>query len=168
MSPRSQESDDQRVFDATPYLRLEIDREGRWFQNGAEIIHPEIYRAFNEMLERAPDGGYQVRMGREICRVQVEDTPFVVQRIVQDARSLIMLELNDGTREVFRPDRFWIGDHNIPYTKVKGDSFHARFSRPAYYQLAQHIMSDESESRFFFVIEGKEWPIVQRRSDMDE
>lgn len=168
MSQPPEDSDDQRVFDATPYLKLEIDREGRWFQNGAEIVHPEIYRAFNRMLERVPDGGYQVRLGREICRVQVEDAPFVVRRIVHDAPSLIMLELNDGTREEFRPDRFWIGERNVPYTKVKEDTFHARFSRPAYYQLAEHIESDDGESAFFFVIDGERWQIAQSPGEIGE
>ena len=156
------------MFDASPYLKLEIDREGRWFQNGAEIIHPKIYRGFNKILERGPDGGYQVRLGKEICRVHVEDAPFVVQRIHKDSRSSIVLELNDGTREDFRPDRFWIGDGNIPYTMVKGDSFHARFSRPAYYQLAEHIVGDDNKNAFFFLIDGEKRPIVYARPETEE
>ncbi len=166
MSTGSQDSGDQRVFDATPYLKLLIDKEGRWFQNGAEIIHPEIYRALNRLLEPIPGGGYQIRSGKEICRVEVEDAPFVVQRIVQEAPSSLVLELNDGTREDFRPDRFWIGDQNIPYTKIKADVFHARFSRPAYYQLAEHIVGDESENNFFIVINGEKWPIEGKPMEM--
>jgi len=147
------------VFDASPYLKLVIDKEGRWFQNGAEIIHPEIYRLFNQLLEKAPDGGYLVRMGQEICRVDVEDAPFVVRRLIEDDHDKFLLELNDGTREPFDPKRFWIGGQNIPYSRVKSGVFHARFSRPAYYQLARYIVTDENEKEFFLLLDGKRVPI---------
>jgi uncharacterized protein len=156
------EGNAEQVFDASPYLKLFIDKEGRWFQNGAEIIHPKIYRQFNEMLEKTPDGGYQVRSGREICRVEVEDAPFVVLRIMEDHDDCPSLELNDGTIEPLDPDRFWIGDENVPYVAVKGGTFHARFSRPAYYQAARYIVQDEADRGYYLVIRGKRTPLQLR------
>lgn len=150
---RDSESDD--LFDVTPYLKLFIDKEGRWFQNGAEIIHPEIYVYFNSVLERTADGGYRIRCNREVCRVEVEDAPFIVQRVAENDQGRMCIELNDGTKEVFRPERFWIGKNNIPYTEVKDGAFHARFARPAYYQLAGHIHADETETNFYFEMDGK-------------
>jgi len=147
------------VFDASPYLKLVIDKDGRWFQNGAEIIHPEIYRLFNQLLEKAPGGGYLVRMGQEICKVEVEDAPFVVRRLIEDDHDQFLLELNDGTQERFDPKSFWIGGQNIPYSRVKNGVFHARFSRPAYYQLARYIVTDENEKEFFLLLDGKRVPI---------
>lgn len=147
------------VFDASPYLKLVIDKEGNWFQNGAEIVHPEIYRLFNQLLEKAPDGGYLVRMGCEICKVEVEDAPFVVKRLIENDHAQLELELNDGSREPFDPKFFWIGDQNIPYCRVKNTVFHARFSRPAYYQLARHIVTDENEQEFFLLLDGERVPI---------
>jgi len=156
---------DGDLFDASPYLKLYIDKEGRWFQNGAEIIHPAIYRQFNEMLEMAPGGGYRVRLGREICTVEVEDAPFVVKRVIEAPSDELALELNDGTREPLDPEAVWIGDRNVPYATVKKGAFHARFSRPAYYQLATFIDSDESQSNFFLVLNGKRTPLkVERKS----
>ncbi|MEW6352256.1 MAG: hypothetical protein AB1646_24655 [Thermodesulfobacteriota bacterium] len=149
-------------FDASPYLKLTIDKDGRWFQNGAEIIHREIYLEFNRMLERAPDGGYRVRLGREVCRVHVEDAPFVVQRVVRDHEAGILIELNDATREPFDPERFWIGDEHIPYVLVKDGLFHARFSRPAYYQIAEHIVSEDDGRTFCFVIDGHRTPVSRK------
>lgn len=168
MAEKPPDPDTELVFDASPYLKLEIDREGRWFQNGAEIVHPAIYRAFSRMLERTSDGGYLVRLGREICRVHVEDAPFVVQRIIDTCRSSIVIQLNDGTKEQFEPHRFWIGNDNIPYTSVKDGSFHARFSRPAYYQLAKHIVSSETERSFFFMIGGEKVPIELKGDDVTD
>jgi hypothetical protein len=151
--------DQEEVLDWTPHLKLFIDKDGAWFQNGAQIVHPEIYLLFNQILEKDLDGGYQVRLGGEVCRVQVEDAPFVVQRVEEDERDRLYIELNDKTRELFDPERFWIGEKNVPYIKVKNGSFHARFSRPAYYQLAEHIVADEREESFFFMFHGNRVPV---------
>ena len=153
---------DQTVHDASPYLHLFIDKEGRWFQNGAEIVHTGIYQQFNSMLEKTSDGGYQVRMGREKCRVEVEDAPFVVTSLIEEENNRLCIQLNDGSSEPFDPRRFWIGEENIPYCQVKDELFHARFSRPAYYQLARHIVSENDE--FFFVLDGKRLPVTRLQS----
>lgn len=158
----SDNNESAEVFDATPYLKLVIDKEGRWFQNGAEIIHQEIYRQFCAMLEHSPDGGYQVRMGREICRVEVEDAPFVVQRVMEEDTHGVSILLNDGTTESFDPERFWIGADNVPYCTVKDGVFHARFSRPAYYQMAQHIRPGEKDDDFFLVLGDKRIRVKRR------
>jgi uncharacterized protein len=155
----SPKTEPEKCFDATPYLRLFIDKEGRWFQNGVEIIHPLIYKQFNLMLERTPDSGYQVKLGREICRVEVEDAPFVVQRVTEQADGNLAIELNDGTTELFAPAAFWIGAENVPYTDVKNGLFHARFSRAAYYQVASHIVWDDAEQQFYVTVGGGRYPV---------
>jgi hypothetical protein len=151
--------DGQQVFDATPYLKLFIDKDGRWFQNGKEIIHTAVYREFCAMLEKTPDGGYRVCMGKEICGVEVEDAPFVVKSILEDSGGNISIQLNDGTKEPFDPHSFWIGEENVPYCNVKGGAFHARFSRPAYYEIAQHIENDGQGNEFFFQMDGERIPV---------
>jgi hypothetical protein len=147
------------IFDVSSFLKLVIDKDGKWFQNGAEIVHPEIYRLFNSILEKTDDGEYRVKFGREMCRVEVEDAPFVVQRVDEDEQGRIVIQLNDGSREPLDPERLWIDCRNIPYTEVKAGEFHARFSRPAYYQLANYIISDDNEDVFFLLIDGEKTAI---------
>ncbi len=60
---------DLSYFDATPYLKLIVDKEGRWFQNGVEIIHPRVQKQFLEALEKnlkvdteSESGGKYVRL----------------------------------------------------------------------------------------------------------
>ena len=150
------------IFDVSPYLKLVIDKDGRWFQNGAEIIHPEIFRMFTGLLEKTADGGYRVQFGRETCRVEVEDAPFVVQCVNEEAEGRIVIQLNDDSLEALDPERFWIGSENVPYCKVKEGEFHARFSRPAYYQLARYIVSGDDEKVFFLLIDGKRTEIKRQ------
>ncbi len=154
----------EQIFDATPYLKLFIDKEGRWFQNGVEIIHPLIYKQFNLMLEKTSDSQYLVRLGREICQVEVEDAPFVVQGVTEQTNGDLSLELNDGTIEPFVPQRFWIGDENVPYTDVKEGAFHARFSRAAYYQVARYIAWDEAAQEFYVTIGDGRVPVRTKPS----
>lgn len=159
MTPNESENGNAPTFfDASPYLKLFIDKDGKWFQNGEEIIHREIYIQFNRMLERTPDGAYRVRLGREVCRVEVEDAPFVVLGVDENSSGQLVLSLNDDTEETLDPACFWIGNENVPYAEIKQKQFHARFSRPAYYQLARHIVTDD-EKEFFLLILGKRVPI---------
>jgi uncharacterized protein len=148
---------DDMTFDVSPYLKLFIDKDGRWFQNGKEIIHTGIYRMFNSLLEKTPNGEYQIRKGQEICRVEVEDAPFLVTRLDQQPNSDVCISLNDGSCEQFDADHLWIASTNIPYCLVKKGLFHARFSRPAYYQLAAFIVEDCGE--FFFVLGEKRFAV---------
>jgi uncharacterized protein len=150
-----------QVFDASPYLKLVIDREGRWYQNGAEIIHQAIYLTFCNALEKTADGEYRVTLGRETCRVEVEDAPFVVQRVDEGDDGKLYLLLNDRTSEPFEPEKFRIGDSDVPYTDIKDGRFHARFSRPAYYQLAEHIVFDDS-GKAFFSLDGMNVPVIKK------
>lgn len=148
-------------FDASPYVKLFIDKEGRWFQNGAEIIHPGIYRLFCDALEESPDGGYRINIGRERCRVEVEDTPFVVKAIRDSANGGITLVLNDGSLDEFDPDKFWINAYGIPYCQVKNGKFPARLLRPAYHALAQYVV--EEGGSYYFAIRDKRFPVRNRR-----
>jgi uncharacterized protein len=143
---------DQRIFDATPYLKLFIDKDGRWFQNQAEIIHPGIFKMFCDALEHSPDGGYLVRMGNQICRVEVEDAPFVVKDVSEQDGEGPVLVLNDGSVEPLQPQSVWIGKDNVPYCRIRNESFPARFSRQAYYRLAAHIVHDEATGEYFLQI----------------
>ncbi len=147
------------VLDVSPWLKLVIDKEGKWFQNGAEIIHPGIYKQFCSLLQKSPDGGYFVKMGREVCRVEVEDVPFVILSVVQDQGEGLSILLNDGTYESLNPELLIIGAGNVPYCDVKNGVFAARFSRKAYYQLAEHIDSNEDGSHFHLVVGGLKYAI---------
>ena len=135
-------------------LPLRIDKEGRWFFQGEEITHRKTYLLYSRSLTRDESDRIIVRIGREQCPVEVEDAPLVVTTLEfvpfgLDGQEAIWLTLNDETREKMDPGTLRIGPSNIPYCKVRGGLFDARFSRNAYQLLVHHIHHDEKDKRFF-------------------
>jgi len=49
--------------------------------------------------------------------------------------------------------------YNIPYTKVRNGMFNARFSRPAYYRLAELLVN--KGNKYFLLAGDKEYFIKQ-------
>lgn len=133
---------------------LRIDREGRWFHGGVEIVREDIRNYFSRHLIRNDNGDYAVRTDDDECPVVVEDAPFTVIRIEDENHGALVLLLNDGGREALEPRTIEFRHSNVPYCRVRG-GLEARFSRPAYYQLAEFIEYDEAADRFSLVFDGE-------------
>jgi hypothetical protein len=139
---------------------IRIDKEGRWFFRGEEITHRKTYLLYNRNLTRDESGRIILRIGKEVCPVEADDVPFVVISLVlstseQGGLASIGLILNDESREPLFPETLRIGNDHIPYCRVRGGIFEARFSRGAYQLLIPFIHHDEQEKRFFISIDGK-------------
>lgn len=122
--------------------RIYIDNRGNWYQDGIKITHRWTYLANNKNLQKDEDGDFYVDEGMGKIYVKVEDTPFVV-RMVDKRNGDFHLLLNDETEELLEPENLYLSRENIPYTKVKNGKFKARFTRPAYYELAKHAVEEE-------------------------
>jgi len=137
-----------------------IDREGRWFHKGAEMIHREFIRLFYKHMEVDSFGRYIINWGGDRCYVEVEDTPFVVRRaIFEDPdspyNSRFILSLSDDSNEDLIPDTLYVGKENVLYCRVKNRTFPARFDRSAYYQLGEYI--EEKNDRYFLPLHGEKY-----------
>jgi len=147
-----------------PPCHIHIDKEGRWYHQGAEMIHREFIRLFYQNMVLDSKGRYLINWANERCYVEVEDTAFVVRRVSyekgnQDRASGIELSLSDDTKEALIPDSLCVGKENILYCKVKSGLFLARFNRAAYYQLAEHI--EEDGKNYFLPLHGQRYYIPQ-------
>ena len=145
---------------------LFIDKEGTWLYNGQPIVNRAIYLFFNQNLEYNPAGGYQVRVGDEVSPVAVEDTPFVVTDVslvlgTEQQESFFSITLNDETKERLDLETLSVGKDNVLYCAAKGGMFRARFLRPSYYRLTEHIQQ-EAEDRFYIPLNGSKYYIVTR------
>jgi hypothetical protein len=139
-----------------------IDRNGKWFHKGLEMINRGIVNEFYKSLTTDASGEYLIILGEEKCFVEVEDTPFIITRAEFDnaeksGEEHILIYLIDDTREILDPDTLSVGDENILYCRIKNNRFKARFSRAAYYQLASRIK--EEGDRYYLPLKNRKYYI---------
>lgn len=138
--------------------RIFIDKEGKWFQDGIQIVHKWTYLYNSNLLDIDEDGRFYIDEGRGRVYAEVEDTPFVVKNIDIN-NSNITLILNDQSTEILDSDTLYLNSENIPYAKVKSGRFDARFSRAAYYELMKALKC--IDDRYYLLIGSKKLDIRQ-------
>jgi len=148
-------------FYAIQNSEIRFGRDGRWYADGEPIANPHIADLFSRHVHRRDEGGYMLRIGDEQARIVVDDTPYVVTGATIGGDHRIWIDLNDHTRECLDPRTLEIGPDEVLYCRVKGGREPARFLRPAYYQLAEHIDA-ASPGRFVLHMAGGEHPIGRR------
>ncbi|MCX7821846.1 MAG: DUF1285 domain-containing protein [Syntrophobacterales bacterium] len=133
---------------------ITVDEEGNWFYHGNPIIREDILQLFYDHLRFIPGNGYVIEWDNAFHPIKVADTPFVVTRVdtekgKQTIKSIsITLKHLPNTVEILDPSTLFVGKDNILYCKIRNGSFVARFSRPAYYQVAELIKEKNGE---FFI-----------------
>ncbi|MBI4590044.1 MAG: DUF1285 domain-containing protein [Candidatus Rokubacteria bacterium] len=132
--------------------RLTVNREGEWFHEGEEVTHSGILADLWGNLRRDA-AGYFLEVGPVRIPVEVADTPFLVIRMETDG-PLFRLTVNDGTQEPLDPATLRLTAGDVPYCRVKGGQFEARFSRAAAYQLGQLVEYDEKTGRVSLRVGG--------------
>lgn len=121
--------------------RIFIDRHGRWFQDGVRITHRWTYLENNRNLDTDGDGRLFVDEGAGRVYVECEDAPFVVAMVSREEDGFF-LRLNDESVEELDFSTLAFSAENVPYARVRGGKFRARFSRPAYYEFMKHAGRD--------------------------
>ncbi|MBW1730493.1 MAG: DUF1285 domain-containing protein [Deltaproteobacteria bacterium] len=153
-----------KIDDLPPCL-IHIDKEGKWYHQGAEIIHPGFVQFFFEHMELDDKGRYVINWNGQRCYIEVEDTAYVVRQVDfsggNGKEERAILHLSDGSTEALAPETLFIGKEDVLYCQVKNGTFPARFLRPAYYQLAEKIM--EEGGSFYLLLQGKKYPIKPSR-----
>ncbi len=153
------ETQDQEL----PPCLIHIDKEGRWYHKGVEMVRRDLVQLFYQNMSLAPGGQYVIDWKDERCLVDVEDTAHVVRRVVcegggRDQTGRIILYLSDDTREELAPDTLFVEKGNVLYCDVHGGTFPARFNRPAYYQLAEYI--EEDDGIYYLALRGTKHSIL--------
>ena len=146
-----------------PPCLIRIDKEGRWYHKGIEMIRRDFVQLFYQNMELDPKGRYVIDWNGERCYVEVEDTAHVVRRVVhegadRDQSGRFILYLNDGTQEELVPDTLFAGEENVLYCRVNDRAFPARFNRAAYYQLAHYI--EDEEGIYYLPVRGRRYRIL--------
>jgi hypothetical protein len=140
-----------------------IDREGVWRHEGQEVTHPGVLRNLYANL-RAEGGAHYLQVGPARIPVEVADAPFVVIRveIQPDAPESLWLNLSDGSQERLDPAGLWLGPTGAPYCSVKEGRFRARFSVPAWLQLAERLEGEPGGAPAVLVLGNRRISLTQR------
>ncbi|MGC4086425.1 MAG: DUF1285 domain-containing protein [Polyangiaceae bacterium] len=134
-----------------------LDAEGRFFHEGAEVVHRGMKEAFASWIARHPDNGrYILNNGYDWSYFRVDDAPFQVTA-VGFSESAVTLELSDGTVEPLNPSALRLGEQGALYAAVKSGAFEARFSRAAQLGLGPYLVEDAG--RVFLQFGGKRLPL---------
>ncbi|MBI5605867.1 MAG: DUF1285 domain-containing protein [Deltaproteobacteria bacterium] len=64
-----------------PPCLIFVSKEGKWYHQGAEIIHRPIFLWLIQSLEKTEDGLFIVHLNNQKCYLEVEDTPLVVRQV---------------------------------------------------------------------------------------
>lgn len=152
----------------TPPCQIRIDKEGVWYYQGAEMFRREFVNFFYQHLHRDAEGHYVIELPNDRCYVEVEDTAYFVKAVHTDnghegaSGGSLRIMLCDDTWENLNPETLYVGRGNVLYCEVRGGKFPARFSRAAYYQLAEHIDQDADNGTFFLRCQGRRYDIGRR------
>ena len=112
-----------------------------------------------------PDREYRWRvrcMGEE-CRVAADDVPYVVQRIEPaegPSPKQVTLIFPGNYRETLDPETLFVGKENVPYCRVRGGHFTARFNRQPYLDLSKWVAFDKKKRQYCLVL-GKKQYLIQ-------
>jgi hypothetical protein len=151
-----------------PPCMMYVDKEGAWFHKGAPIIHRELLVLFYQCIRLDEESRYIIKFKDQVCRLDVEDTPFVILRTdfvpagCDGEAERFVLHLIDHTKEDLVPESLSIGPDHVLYCKVKGEQFPARFSRPSYYQIAEYIQEELNTDRYFLYLNKKKYYVEKR------
>jgi len=150
---------DRQLRDVTEGCRIRIDKEGKWYYEGCEIINPLVLRAFCEALEADELGRHRIVIGDELCYIEVEDTPFVISAIRGDPAIGLYVRLNTLETYPLDPEQLCIGQDNVLYVNLP-NGMKVRFTRSAYYSLAL-MMEEDQNGMIVLKIRDSIYPICK-------
>jgi hypothetical protein len=120
---------------------IRLDSDGRFWHEGAEVVHHGLRAALWRWLDRNPDGRWVLRLDdKRFVYLDVDDAPFVVRSLRWHGDRAIV-RLSDDSEEELAYASLHLRGNGQPYCTVKG-RFDARLATAAWSALAEHIDGD--------------------------
>ncbi len=116
----------------------------------SEITHEPTRRLFARSL-RQDEQGYFLHIGREMKRIEVEDTAYFVERLEGSSSAGYLIYLNDGTSEKLDSATLRYQPGRLTCQVHQGED-EAKFLSVPYMELLKQV--EEDENGFFLLIEG--------------
>ena len=144
-------------------IDMRIDSQGQWYYQGSPINRIELVKLFSTVLKRDDDGDYWLITPVEMCRIQVEDAPFMVVELIHDGegqdRELRFRTNLDHivTLDDEHPLRVTIDENSGepgPYVAL-GDGLEAKLTRPVFYELVDLANSEDIGGDYIYGVWSK-------------
>lgn len=120
-----------------------LDRQGRFFHEGALVEKKALAAAMHAWLTTHPDDGrFILSNGYDWCYLTVEDTPAFVCSLSGSPPGPPLLVLADGTREPLDASTLTQDEEGTCFARVKGGRFEARFLLHAQRELEPWLVDD--------------------------
>lgn len=140
---------------------IRLDREGRFWHEGAEITHAGFRRALLRWLDRLPDGRPILRLDeRRYAYIDVDDACLVVTSVRWDHDRAIAT-FNDGTESELDYASLGVGAGDALYCAARDGVLDARLTTAAYYALAERL--EEADDGFALRARGRLFRIGERQ-----
>jgi hypothetical protein len=123
-----------------------LNKDGVWIADDSEITHEPTRRLFARSLKKDSEG-YFLSIGRETKRIEVEDTAYFVERIIDQK-----IELSDGTQEVLDSGTLRYSPSRLT-CRIKNGEEEAKFLRVPYYEILRDL--EEDAGKYFIHFNGK-------------
>jgi len=124
-------------------IDMRIDANGTWFYQGSPFTRHALVKLFSTVLRRDDDGEHWLITPAEICRITVEDAPFIAVELMcsgEGQEQKISFHTNVDTVVTLNGDhplRVQIDDETGepgPYISLE-HRLEAKLSRPVFYEL---------------------------------
>jgi uncharacterized protein len=152
---------ESKLRNITEACKIRIDKDGKWYYQGSEIVNPLVQDIFSNALGVDGEGKYRIILENELCYVEVEDTPFIVKTIRGELETGLSILLNTNKMCKLDPENLCFGDGNVMYC-ILPDGMKARFSHAAYHMLGL-MMEEDSEGNIILKMEDRAYQISPRQ-----
>jgi len=136
-----------------------VDAHGNWFCEVNPVTDRRLFRMLSRSLFEQ-GGRYFIRCEGEVHPVRVADAPLWIRYVHleknrQGRLIRVDVELEDGRTEPLAADTITVADNRALYCLATRSRLRARFGKVAYYELTQHLQTDDEGGSFYFVINGR-------------
>jgi uncharacterized protein len=120
---------------------IKVDRQGRFWHEGAEVKHLGLKQALFRWLDRLPppEDRYVLRLdAQRFAYLEVEDTPLVATSMRWSGQQAL-LGLQDGSEETLDPETLTVDAAGILRCRVRAGRIEVRLDTAAAAVLAERI-----------------------------
>lgn len=153
--------------------KIRRDARGRWWNDGAEITHVSLCRAFDAWVRRADDGRYCLENDINWAYVAIEGPPLFARRIAVAGQGVLRAALSDGREEEIPLESLREAPDGVLYFDAREGTMPCGLTAAAMMDLADLL--DEDERGAFLRVGGRRVrparvsdPLVPRREAVVE